>query len=242
MNQKYKKLIIILAVILLAALVLILILSNKKNKVDLTYGGWETSIYTGFLKPQKGAWSELVIIDEEGNKSLQRSIYLGEKTIEGVRAYGVETDPNVFDSGGSVIQVWYEYSTDEIIKIANGAKKGKEVTCINALLLETLFPTLKAYLPTIVTPDKYSSMNEYTYGTFTTETNKTIQVAKFIDAYETEIWLSSEVPFGVIKGVFMPTNKTVVYLRNFDFSGAVPIISGTQMTNCATQKLFDSSQ
>ena len=240
MDPKYKKFIIItLAVILLVALVLIF--SNRK-KVDLTYGGWETGIYTGFLKPQKGAWSELVIIDGEGNESLQRSIYLGEKTIEGVRAYGVETDPNVFDNRGSVLQVWYEYSTDEIIKIANRAKNGKEVTCINASLLETLFPTLKAYLPTIVTPDKYSSMNEYTYGTFTTETNKTIQVAKFIDTYETEIWLSSEVPFGVIKGVFVPTNKTVVYLRDFDFFGAVPIISETQITNCATQKLFNSSK
>jgi len=241
MNSKYKKLIIILAVILLISLVFIIIFSNRK-KVDLTYGGWESDVYTGFLKPQKGAWSELVIIDGKGNKSLQRSIYLGEKTIEGVRAYGVETDPNVFDSGGSALQVWYEYGTDKIIKIANRAKKGGKVTCINAPLLETLFPTLKAYLPTIVTPDKYSSMNEYTYGTLTTETNKTVKVAKFIDAYETEIWLSSEVPFGVIKGVFIPTNQTVVYLRDFDFFGAVPIISETQIANCATQKLFDSSQ
>jgi len=241
MNQKYKKLIIVLAVILLVALVFILILSNKRKEVDLTYGGWESSIYTGFLKPQKGAWSELVIIDGEGNESSQRSIYLGEKTVEGIRAYGVETDPNVLDNAGSVLQVWYEYNTDEIIKIANRAKKEEGITCINAPLLETLFPTLKAYLPTIVTPDKYSSMNKYTYGTFTTETNKTIQVAKFIDTHETEIWLSSEVPFGVIKGVFMPTNKTIVHLRDFGLSGASPIISEIQINNCATQKLFDSS-
>jgi len=240
MNSKYKKLIIILAAILLV--VLILILFNKKKEVDLTYGGWESSVYTGFLKPQKGAWSELVIINEEGNESLQRSIYLGEKTLEGIRSYGVETDPNVLDSSGSVLQVWYEYSTDEIIKIASKEKKGKEVTCINVSLMKTLFPTLEAYLPTIVTPDKYSSMNKYTYKTFTTETNKTIQVAKFIDTYETEIWLSSEVPFGVIKGVFVPTNKTIVYLRDFDFFGAVPIIFENQIANCVTQKLFDSSQ
>jgi len=241
MNQKHKKLIIILAVILLVTLAFILILSNKKKEVDLTYGGWESSVYIGFLKPQKGAWSELVIIDGEDKESLQRSIYLGENTVEGVRAYGVETDPNVLDDAGSVLQVWYEYSTDEIIKIASKEKREKEVICINVPLLETLFPTLKAYLPTIVTPDKYSSMNEYTYGTFTIETNKNIQVAKFIDTHETEIWLSSEVPFGVIKGVFVPTNKTIVYLRDFGLSGASPIISEIQMTNCVTQKLFDSS-
>lgn len=240
MNPKYKKLIIILAVILLIALVFIIILSNRKEKIDLTYGGWESSIYTGFLKPQKGAWSELIVIDEKGDKSLQRSIYLGESTIEGVRAYGVETDPNVFDSKGSVLQVWYEYSTDEIIKIASRAKR-EEVICINVPLMKTLFPTLEGYLPTIVTPGKYSSINEYTYGTFTTETNKTVQVAKFIDEYETEIWLSSEVPFGVIKGVFMPTNQTVVYLRDFGLFGATPIISEAQIANCVPQRLFDTS-
>ena len=239
MNPKYKKLIIILAVVLLAVLVVVMIL-NRQKKVDLTYGGWESDVYTGFLKPQKGAWSELMIIDDEGNQSLQRSIYLGESTIEGVRAYGVETDPNVLDSDGSVLQVWYEYSTDEIFKIASKAKKEKEVTCINVSLMKTLFPTLDMYLPTIVTPDKYSSINDYTYGSFTTETNKTVKIAKFIDDYETEIWLSSEVPFGVIKGVFLPTNLTVVYLRDFDLFGAAPIISEAQINNCVTQRVFDS--
>lgn len=241
MNTKYKKLIIILAVVLLIALVFIIILSNRKEKMNLAYGGWESSVYTGFLKPKKGAWSELVIIDEKGNKNLQRSIYLGESTMDGVRVYGVETDPNVFDSKGSVLQVWYEYSTDEIFKIASRAKKSGEVVCINVPLMKTLFPSLEGYLPTIVTPSKYSSINKYTYGDFTTETNKTVQVAKFIDEYETEIWLSSEVPFGIVKGVFIPTNQTVVYLRDFGLFGAVPIISEAQVANCVSQRLFDTS-
>ncbi len=30
---------------------------------------------------------------------------------------------------------------------------------------------------------------------YTTETGKTVQVAKFVDTYKTEIWLSSGVPF-----------------------------------------------
>jgi hypothetical protein len=237
MDPKYKKFIIIIfAAVLLIAL--ILILSNRKNEL----GGWESNIYTGFLKPQKGAWSELVIIDGKDNESLQRSIYLGEKTVEGVRAYGVETDPNALDSSGSVLQVWYEYSTDEIIKIVSKGKKEKEATCINVPLMQTLFPTLEAYLPTIVTPNKYSSINKYTYGTFSTETGKTVQVAKFVDTYKTEIWLSSEVPFGVVKGVFLPTDKTVVYLHDFDLFGAVPLISEEKIANCVIQKLFNTSQ
>jgi len=83
MNKKYKSLIIVLLVILLIALVFIIILSNKKEEVDLTYGGWESSIYTGFHRPQQGGWSELVIIDEEGKQNLQRSVYLGQANIEG---------------------------------------------------------------------------------------------------------------------------------------------------------------
>jgi len=236
MNPKYKKIIIILAAVLLISLIFVIILSKRQEKVSL---GWESDIYTGFLKPQKGAWSELLIRDERGNENLQRSIYLGETTIEGKRAYGVETDPNVFNNSGSVLQVWYDYQTDEIIKMASKEKQGKDVICVNVSLMETLFPTLKNYLPTIVTPAKYSSVNKYTYGTYTTETGKTIQTAKFIDEYQTEIWLSSEVPFGVIKGVYLPTNQTVVYLRDFNLFGAASIISETQVINCLPQKLFD---
>ena len=242
MNKKYKSLIIVLLVILLIALVFIIILSNKKEEVDLTYGGWESSIYTGFHRPQQGGWSELVIIDEEGKQSLQRSIYLGQANIEGVLAYGVETDANVLNNTGSILQVWYDENTDEIIKMVSKGKQEEDVICVSKSLMELIMPNFEAYLPSVFTPDKYHSMIDYTYGTFTTETGKTVQVAKFIDEYQTEIWVSSEVPFGVVKGVFLPDNLTVVNLRDFGLSGATPVISLSEMTNCKAGISLNSDQ
>jgi hypothetical protein len=242
MNKKYKSLIIVLLVILLIALVFIIILSNKKEEVDLTYGGWESSIYTGFHRPQQGGWSELVIIDEEGKQNLQRSVYLGQANIEGVLAYGVETDANVLNNKGSILQVWYDENSDEIIKMVSKGKQEEDVICVSKSLMELIMPNFEAYLPSVFTPDKYHSMIDYTYGTFTTETGKTIQVAKFIDEYQTEIWVSSEVPFGVVKGVFLPDNLTVVNLRDFSLSGAAPVISLSEMTNCKAGTSLNFSQ
>jgi len=241
MNKKYRNLIIVLA-ILLIALVAIIILSNRREEVDLTYGGWESGIYTGFHRPQQGGWSELIIVDEEGRQSLQRSIYLGQANIEGVLAYGVETDSNVLDNSGSILQVWYDENSDEIIKMVSKNKQGEDVICVSQSLMELIMPGFEAYLPSVFTPDKYHSMIDYTYGTFTTETGKTVQVAKFIDEYQTEIWVSSEVPFGVVRGVFLPTNLTVVNLRDFNLSGRTPVISLSETMNCKVGTSLNLSQ
>ncbi|MDD5760643.1 MAG: hypothetical protein PHF45_01115 [Candidatus Pacebacteria bacterium] len=237
MDKKYKNLILILAVILTIVLVLIIVLSKKKEETSLTYGGWGTDIYTGFYRPQQGGWSELIIKDEEGKESLQRSIYLGEATIEGILSYGVEVDANVLDNKGAILQIWYDENSDEIIKMVSKMKQGKEVTCVSANLMGLIFPAFKDYLPSVFTPLKYSSLNDYTYGTYTTESGKTIRVAKFIDEYQTEIWVSSEVPFGIVKGVHLPTNTTVVRLRDFGLSGATPVISKTEMMSCTAGAL-----
>jgi hypothetical protein len=242
MNKKYKSLIIILLAILLIALVFIIILSNRKEEVDLTYGGWESNIYTGFHRPQQGGWSELVIIDEEGKQNLQRAIYLGQANVDGVLAYGVETDSNVLDNTGSILQVWYAENSDEIIRMVSKDKQGDNVVCVSKSLMELIVPGFEVYLPSVFTPDKYHSMIDYAYGTFTTETGRTVQVAKFIDEYQTEIWVSSEVPFGVVRGVFLPTNVTVVNLRDFSLSGGTPKISLSEMMNCKTGASLNLSQ
>jgi len=241
MNKKYRNLIIIL-VILLIALVFIIILSNKKEQVDLTYGGWESSVYTGFHRPNQGGWSELIIVDEEGNQNLQRSIYLGQAKIDGVLAYGVETDPDVLNNSGSILQVWYDENSDEIIKMVSKNKQEEDVICVSQSLMELIMPGFETYLPSVFTPDKYHSLIDYTYDTFMTETGKTIQIAKFVDEYQTEIWVSSEVPFGVVKGVFLPTNVTVVNLRDFSLSGATPLISLSEMMNCKAGESLDLDQ
>lgn len=234
MNPKYKKIIIILAVVLVIILLFTLFL-NKKKKTSFE---WGSDIYTGFLKPQRGAWSELIVRDENNNEALQRSIYLGENFINEKRLYGIETDKDVYDVKGPALQVWYDYQTDEIFKMASMKKQEEKIDCTNALLLEIMIPDLQNYLPTVVTPIKYGSQNKYTYDTYTTKTGKTIQVAKFVDSFNTEIWLSGEVPFGLVKAVALSNNQTVIELYDFDLSGAMSIMPENQVINCNPPKLF----
>ncbi len=237
MNKKiYKTLIILLSGVFLIILVLKVILPDRNN-YDLSYG-WGSDIYTGFLKPKQGAWSEIVFINQGGKESLQQSVYLGEKTIEGVLTYGIEIDSNVSNNTNAILQIWLDKKSDKAIKIVSKLKGKNEVVCVDESLMKLLVPSFESFLPAAFTPVKYSSINQYTYGTFTTETKKTIQVAKFIDENKTEIWISSEVPFGIIKAVDTENNKVVVYLRDFGLAGAKPKISETEMINCTKKGLF----
>jgi len=238
MNKKiYKNLIILFSGVFLIILVLIVILSNRKN-YDPSFG-WGSDIYTGFLNPKQGAWSEIVFIDKGGKKSLQQSIFLGKKTIEGVLTYGIEIDSNVSDNTNVILQIWLDKKSDKAVKIVSKSKKNNEVVCVEESFMKLLVPSFESFLPAAFTPVRYSSINQYTYGTFTTETGKTIQVAKFVDENKTEIWISSEVPFGIIKAVNTENNKVVAYLRDFGLTGAKPKISETEMINCTKKGLFN---
>lgn len=238
MNRKiYKTIIILISGIFLIILVLKIVLPNKNN-YDPSYG-WGSDIYTGFLNPKLGAWSDIVFVDQGGKKSLQRSIFLGKKTIEGVLTYGIEIDSNVSDNTNSILQIWLDKKSDKAVKIVSKSKKNNEVVCINESFMKLLVPSFESFLPAAFTPARYSSVNQYTYGTFTTETQKTIQVAKFIDENKIEMWISSEVPFGIVKAVNTENNKIVAYLRDFGLSGAKPKISETEIVNCKKQDLFN---
>jgi len=238
MNKKiYKILIILIGGVFLIILVLKVILPGKNN-YDLSYG-WGSDIYTGFLRPKQGAWSEIMFIDQGGKESLQRSVYLGEKVIDGVLTYGIEIDSNVSDNTKAILQVWLDKKSDKAVKIVSKLKGKNEVVCVEESFMKLLVPSFESFLPAAFTPVKYSSINQYTYGTFTTETQKTIQVAKFIDENKTEIWISSEVPFGIIKAVNTENNKVVAYLRDFGLTGAKPKISETEMINCTKKGLFN---
>jgi len=235
MNKKiYKTLIILICGVSLIILVLKAVPSYK-NKYD----PWKSDIYTGFLIPKPGAWSEIMFIGQGGKESLQRSIFLGEKTIEGVLTYGIEIDSNVSDNTNTILQIWLDKKSDKAVKIVSKSKKNNEVVCVNESFMKLLVPSFESFLPAAFTPARYSSINQYTYGTFTTETQKTIQVAKFVDENKTEIWVSSEVPFGIIKAVNTENNKVVVYLRDFGLTGAKPKISETEMINCTKKGLFN---
>lgn len=219
MDKKiYKNLIIIgLAIIAIAA---VLFIRSRSDE----------GAYTGFLKPEKGAWSELM----NGAEDLQRLVYLGEKNIHNIPAYGVEIESIVSGNKSAITQVWRDKESNEIVEIVSKLKGEDEVICIDDSLMRIFMPSFDLSLPAIKTPVEYSLNNKYAYDTFTTKTGKTIQVAKFIDENNMEIWLSSEVPFGIVKIIDRnsESGEIMAWLQDFGLSGAGAKISEAEMLNC----------
>jgi len=171
-----------------------------------------------------------------GSEDLQRLVYLGEKNVYNIPAYGVEIESIVSGNKGAITQIWRDKESNEIVEIVSKLKGEDEVICIDDSLMRIFMPSLDLSLPAIKTPVEYSLKNKYTYDTFTTKTGKTIQVAKFIDENNMEIWLSSEVPFGFVKILDWSgkagTAEIMAWLQDFGPSGAGAKISEAEMLNC----------
>ncbi|MCK4805611.1 MAG: hypothetical protein KAS91_00265 [Candidatus Pacebacteria bacterium] len=217
MNKKtYKNLIIIgLAII---AIIAVLFIRSRGNQ----------NLYAGFLKPEEGAWSEIM----NGAEDLQKLVYLGEKIIHNIPTYGVEIESIVSGNKSAITQVWRDQKSNEIVEIVSKLEGKNEVICIDDSLMNILIPSFNSLLPAIKTPEKYSPNNEYTYGTFTTVTGKIIQIAKFIDENDMEIWISSKVPFGIVRIVNNETGEIIAFLQDFGLTGGQPKISEGAMLNC----------
>ncbi len=220
MNKKTYKNLIIIGLAIIAIIVVLLMRSRIM----------EDKKYNGFLNPAKGAWSEVM----NGAEDSQRSIYLGERVINNILAYGVEIGSIIDGNESAVTQVWRDKDSNEIVKVASKLEGKNEVICIDDSLMEIFIPTFNSSLPAIKTPEEYGLNNEYTSDTFTTKKGKIIQVAKFIDENNMEIWLSSEVPFGIVKIIDRnsESGEIMAWLQDFGLSGGKSKISENEMLNC----------
>ncbi len=120
----------------------------------------------------------------------------------------------------TVVQIWLSEEGKEIVKYA--MKVQNKVICLP--------PQQAKYTPPQTeTPSEFSPTKSWKPGTYTTPTGKTVKVAIFTT--ETgEQWVSSEVPFGVVKVVEQGKDKLKLY--DFDFSGAKREISKTELETC----------
>jgi len=227
MNKKiYKGLVILLICLVVIVVISILVARNRDNVLN------NRDVYTGFLQIEKGAWSEFISIDSNDNENLQRLVYLGEKTIEGIPSYGIEMESNLFNGKNALTHVWLNKESNEIVEMISKLEEKNKIVCIDGPLVKILMPSFDSLIPTVETPAKYNPSNEYIYGIFTTKDGKTIQVAKFVDENDLETWISSEVPFGIIKAVNNKTGRVISSLKDFGLSGARQKISQSDITDC----------
>ena len=174
--------------------------------------------YTGFMQAAEGQWAENVL-SPDGEESHRKMECIGQDTVDGKACTGFEM--TISEQEETIMQIWTETATGQVIKYV--VKMGDQVICMNVP------PSFD--LPETETPDDYEpNVPDISYGTYTTPTEKTVNVAKFaIGGGET--WVSSQVPFGMVQ-VVDASEETTMYLYDFGLTGAQRDISKTEMENC----------
>ncbi|RLF43241.1 MAG: hypothetical protein DRN18_00585 [Thermoplasmata archaeon] len=122
--------------------------------------------------------------------------------------------------------MWIDKDTGEKVKYV--IKVNGQVYCI-----EPTSPSIDTEPPKTETPDEYKPENtNFELGTYTVPGNgKTITVAIFRGAGKAETWVSSEVPFGLVKMINEKGEETM-HLEDFGLSGAHRDITAEERDNC----------
>jgi hypothetical protein len=193
--------------VFVALLLLVLLLPG----CDSTSGG-----YTGFLEPAAGQWAEYVI--SNGEETHQKMEYIGQDTVDEKTCTGFEM--TISEQEETIMQIWTEVGTGQVVKYV--VKMGDQVICMD--VGQSPEP------PKTETPSEYEpNLPNITYGTYITPTGKTVNVAKFTT--ESEVWVSSQVPFGMVQ--FIDDNEEItMYLHDFGLTGAQRDISKAEMEDC----------
>jgi len=182
-----------------------------------------SSGYTGFMQAAEGQWVEYVT-SPNGEEPDLKMEYIGQDTVDGKTCTGFEMTTSGEEE--TIIQIWTETATGQAVKYV--MKMEDQVICMDV--------GESPELPETETPGEYDpNLTDISYGTYTTPTGKTVNVAKFAIGAGEE-WVSSQVPFGMVK-VVDASGKTTRYLYDFGMTGAQRDISKTEMENCMEMPL-----
>jgi hypothetical protein len=175
--------------------------------------------YTGFMQAAEGQWADYVL-SGNGEESHQKRECIGQDTVDGKSCIGFEMTTS--EQEEIIMQIWTEAATGQVVKYV--VKMEDQVICMNI--------NQSPELPGTETPSEYDpNLPDITYGTYTTPTGKTVNVAIFATTGGGETWVSSQVPFGMVK-VVDASEETTMYLYDFGTTGAHRDISKTEMENC----------
>jgi len=121
----------------------------------------------------------------------------------------------------TIVQIWTNTATGQLVKYV--MKAGGQVMCMGQSEYEP---------PETETPSEYApDTPDISYGTYPVPGNgETVDVAIFESEPGSEVWVSSEVPFGMVKVVASGTATMSLY--DFGTSGAASDISKAERDNC----------
>lgn len=207
---------------------------TEKIQQEETFGG-ETAVdklsqlkevYQGFKEAKVGDW---VIWEIKGVKesATAKNVFVGQETIDGKNCYGWEFSGK-FQGTEVAFQVWLSKEDNTPVKYVAKAPQG--VFC----LAPTMYKPQGEVSPQAGTPAEYEPENiaklNFETGTFITGSGKTVKVVKVFNPDESQVWISSQVPFGIVKAI-SPEGETMAELKDFG-SGAPLEITKSERDNC----------
>ncbi|MBW2972036.1 hypothetical protein KY359_03290 [Candidatus Woesearchaeota archaeon] len=201
-----------LAIVLLV--VSLLVLSGCGGSTKTVTPTAKPTKYEGFMDWKAGMWAETVT--KSGGQTVKTRMELIENS-PGLAKFQMVTD---VEGQETIAQMWIDRKTDTVTKYI--MKNGDQVLCMDA-----------SQFPSTSQPsegDSYPADKPgITHGKYTTPTGKEVTVAKFA-ATGGEAWVSSEVPFGMVK--LMQGEKTLMSLYDFGTIGARSRIDKEDVESC----------
>ncbi|WP_200763775.1 hypothetical protein [Nitrosophilus alvini] len=185
------------------------------------------SDYKGFMKPKPGAWAKYLSMFGQDRIEI-KNIYVGEEDIGGKKVYVIETRTRG-GFGSSTSQIWMDKKDEKIIKIV--MKNNGQISCISGSIMD-MGVSAKNDKPSVKTPKKFDPKRaKIKYKTYKTPKGKTVKAAVFEDK-DNKYWVSSSVPFGIVKIYDKKRGKDIMYLYDFGLSDAKPSIPILKARNC----------
>lgn len=184
--------------------------------------------YMGFKTPEVGEWAVVVYHNPDGSDMEQKMIYLGETQMQGKTAEGIEIQMKLpQDNGINATQVWIGKKDRDTLKYV--MSMNGQLMCVTDQSMG-MVPEMQESPPSAETPEAYDPAKHPAFKseTYTTPTGKKVHAAVYKEGTR-EVWVSSEIPFGIVKVV--DNGDTIAYLKDFG-KNAKPVISVEQAKAC----------
>ncbi|MRJ02674.1 MAG: hypothetical protein GXO19_03740 [Epsilonproteobacteria bacterium] len=181
--------------------------------------------YSGFMEPKPGAWAKYKVLmgKEEGVTTVK---YLGESEYKGKKVNVVEIE-TLIEGLPIVTQQWSAVDDESIVKKVI-TKTPQGTICMSEEMYRSMGSDEGPDFH-LKTPKEYSPKKPVKQGTYTLPNGKKVEVAIFKDG-EREVWVSSQVPFGIVKVV--EDGKVVMELIDFGLEGAKAKIPLKEAATC----------
>ncbi|MBW2964520.1 hypothetical protein KY363_03600 [Candidatus Woesearchaeota archaeon] len=202
-----------LAVVLVLSCSLVLVAGCGSSDGEGAVSAKHIPSYSGFMPLKAGMWTET--ISKSGSEQVKTRVELLEYSPTLAKYQFIVTEGDI----EKVSQFWVNPSENSAVRYI--VVSDAEIVCLDV-----------GQFPSEIMPDsgsEYPASPGVSIGSYTTPAGKTVDVAKFSEGSD-EAWVSSGVPFGLVKVVV--GGKTVSALYDFGTIGASSRIAEADIDSC----------